>query len=108
MSAYTLAYASIVKEIRMIFWITLVVGFLIGLVLGAILKNTTNKTQGELKCGRNIETGGTVYRIEFDIPLEEVPSRRRITLRVVHTADNLGINQRLYDLNSEGIHNGQD
>lgn len=92
----------------MIFWITLVAVFLLWVVLGAILKNSVNKTQGELKCGRNIETGGTVYRIEFDIPLEEVPSRRRITLRVVHTTDNLGINQRLYDLDSEGIHHEQD
>lgn len=92
----------------MIFWITLVAVFLLGIVLGAILKNSVNKTQGELKCGRNIETGGTVYRIEFDIPLEEVPSRRRITLRVIHTTDNLGINQRLYDLDSEGIHHEQD
>lgn len=91
------------KEIKMIFWITLVLVFLIGLILGVLIRNASNKTQGELKCGRNIETGATVYRIEFDIPLEEVPSRRRITLRVTHTADNLGINQRLYDLDSEGI-----
>lgn len=92
----------------MIFWITLVVAFLVGLGLGAVLKNTTIKTQGVLKCGRNVETGGTVYRIEFNIPLEEVPSKRRIALRVVHTADNLGINQRLYDLDAEGINNGKD
>lgn len=85
----------------MIFVITFVLGVLTGIILKSVIGKST---QGELQCGRNSETGGTVYRIEFDIPLEEVPQHRKVSLKVVHTAENLGINQRLYDLESEGIH----
>ncbi len=85
----------------MIFVITFVLGVLAGMVLKSVIGKST---QGELQCGRNTQTGGAVYRIEFDIPIEEVPQRRNVSLKVVHTSENLGINQRLYDLESEGIH----
>lgn len=54
-------------------------------------------------CGKNRETGQPVYRVEFDIPLEDIPKKKKLVLRVMNTDENLGINQRLYDLESEGI-----
>lgn len=73
----------------------------IGGIIGAVL--IMRKSQGSLKCGTNTETGQTVYRIEFDIPLSEVPKYKRINLRVEYVTENLGVNHRLYDLESEGI-----
>ena len=62
-----------------------------------------NKYSGTMICGTNHETGKPVYRVEFDIPLEDIPKNKKLVLRVTHTDENLGINQRLYDLESEGI-----
>ena len=62
-----------------------------------------HKYSGTMICGTNHETGKPVYRIEFDIPLEDIPKSKKLVLRVTHTDENLGINQRLYDLESEGI-----
>lgn len=62
-----------------------------------------NKYSGTMICGTNHETGKPVYRVEFDIPLEDIPKNKKLVLRVAHTDENLGINQRLYDLESEGI-----
>ena len=61
------------------------------------------KYSGTMICGTNHETGKPVYRVEFDIPLEDIPKNKKLVLRVTHTDENLGINQRLYDLESEGI-----
>lgn len=61
------------------------------------------KYSGTMICGANHETGKPVYRVEFDIPLEDIPKNKKLVLRVTHTDENLGINQRLYDLESEGI-----
>ena len=61
------------------------------------------KYSGTMICGTNHETGKPVYRVEFDIPLEDIPKNKKLVLRVTHTDENLGINQRLYDLEYEGI-----
>lgn len=61
------------------------------------------KYSGTMICGTNHETGKPVYRVEFDIPLEDIPKNKKLVLRVTHTDENLGINKRLYDLESEGI-----
>ena len=61
------------------------------------------KYAGTMICGMNRETGQPVYRVEFDIPLEDIPKNKKLILRVMNTDENLGINQRLYDLESEGI-----
>ena len=68
---------------------------------GKIRLPKKNKYSGTMICGTNHETGKPVYRVEFDIPLEDIPKNKK--LRVTHTDENLGINQRLYDLESEGI-----
>lgn len=82
------------------------------LLLYYIIDRTTSKEislprkqkySGTMICGTNHETGTPVYRVEFDIPLEDIPKNKKLVLRVVHTDENLGINQRLYDLESEGI-----
>lgn len=70
---------------------------------GMIKRNYSKKYSGTMICGTNHETGTPVYRVEFDIPLEDIPKNKKLVLRVVHTDENLGINQRLYDLESEGI-----
>lgn len=58
------------------------------------------KYSGTMICGTNHETGKPVYRVEFNIPLEDIPKNKKLVLRVTHTDENLGINQRLYDLES--------
>lgn len=70
---------------------------------GEIRLSKKNKYSGTMICGTNHETGKPVYRVEFDIPLEDIPKNKKLVLRVTHTDENLGINQRLYDLESEGI-----
>lgn len=70
---------------------------------GKIRFSKKNKYSGTMICGTNHETGKPVYRIEFDIPLEDIQKNKKLVLRVTHTDENLGINQRLYDLESEGI-----
>lgn len=70
---------------------------------GEISLSKKNKYSGTMICGTNHETGKPVYRVEFDIPLEDIPKNKKLVLRVMHTDENLGINQRLYDLESEGI-----
>lgn len=70
---------------------------------GKIRLSKNNKYSGTMICGTNHETRTPVYRVEFDIPLEDIPKNKKLVLRVVHTDENLGINQRLYDLESEGI-----
>lgn len=70
---------------------------------GEIRLPKKNKYSGTMICGTNHETGKPVYRVEFDIPLEDIPKNKKLVLRVTHTDENLGINQRLYDLESEGI-----
>lgn len=72
--------------------------FAIGWIIG-----NHRKPDGYFKCGKNKETGQTVYRIEVGIPYEEIPEAKDILLKVVHTSENLGINRRLYDLEDEGI-----
>lgn len=67
------------------------------------LSNHYKKYDGSIICGKNKETGQTVYRIEFDIPLEDISKREDVRLNILHTSENLGINQRLYDLEAEGI-----
>lgn len=62
-----------------------------------------HKYSGTMICGKNRETGQPVYRVEFDIPLEDIPKKKKLVLKVMNTDENLGINQRLYDLESEGI-----
>lgn len=77
---------------------------LIGIVIGFLFKSPAARSvQGILKCGFNEQSNKPVYRVEFDIPLEEIPERRIVSLKVVHTEENLGVNKRLYDLESEGI-----
>ena len=70
---------------------------------GKIRLSKKNRYSGTMICGTNHETGKPVYRVEFDIPLEDIPKSKKLVLRVTHTDENLGINQRLYDLESEGI-----
>ena len=70
---------------------------------GMIKRNYPKKYSGTMICGKNRETGQPVYRVEFDIPLEDIPKKKKLVLRVMNTDENLGINQRLYDLESEGI-----
>lgn len=70
---------------------------------GKIRLSKKNKYSGTMICGKNRETGQPVYRVEFDIPLEDIPKNKKLVLRVMNTDENLGINQRLYDLESEGI-----
>lgn len=70
---------------------------------GKIRLSKKNRYSGTMICGTNHETGTPVYRVEFDIPLEDIPKNKKLVLRVTHTDENLGINQRLYDLESEGI-----
>ena len=70
---------------------------------GEIRLSKKNKYSGTMICGTNHKTGKPVYRVEFDIPLEDIPKNKKLVLRVTHTDENLGINQRLYDLESEGI-----
>ena len=67
------------------------------------LSSHYKKYDGSIICGKNKETGQTVYRIEFDIPLEDISGREDVRLNILHTSENLGINQRLYDLEAEGI-----
>ena len=73
---------------------------------GEIRLSKKNKYSGTMICGTNHETGKPVYRVEFDIPLEDIPKNKKLVLRVTNTDENLGINQRLYDLESEGIRHG--
>lgn len=73
------------------------------IVHGKIRLSKKNRYSGTMICGTNHETGTPVYRVEFDIPLEDIPKNKKLVLRVTHTDENLGINQRLYDLESEGI-----
>lgn len=73
------------------------------IVHGKIRLSKKNKYSGTMICGKNRETGQPVYRVEFDIPLEDIPKKKKLVLRVMNTDENLGINQRLYDLESEGI-----
>lgn len=73
------------------------------IVHGKIRLSKKNRYSGTMICGTNHETGKPVYRVEFDIPLEDIPKNKKLVLRVTHTDENLGINQRLYDLESEGI-----
>lgn len=73
------------------------------IVHGKIRLSKKKKYSGTMICGTNHETGKPVYRVEFDIPLEDIPKNKKLVLRVSHTDENLGINQRLYDLESEGI-----
>lgn len=96
-------------------WIFLVLFLLVSLgvlLLYNVINITTaegfnisrkQKYSGTMICGTNHETGKPVYRVEFDIPLEDIPKNKKLVLRVTHTDKNLGINQRLYDLESEGI-----
>lgn len=70
---------------------------------GEIRLSKKNKYSGTMICGTNHETGKPVYRVEFDIPLEDISKNKKLVLRVTHTDENLGINQRLYDLEYEGI-----
>ena len=81
----------------------LAAGVIFLLAIGKIRLSKRNRYSGTMICGTNHETGKPVYRVEFDIPLEDIPNNRKLVLRVVHTDENLGINQRLYDLESEGI-----
>ena len=73
------------------------------IVHGKIRLSKKNRYSGTMICGTNHETGTPVYRVEFDIPLEDIPKNKKLILRVMNTDENLGINQRLYDLESEGI-----
>lgn len=73
------------------------------IAVGKIRLSKKNKYSGTMICGKNRETGHPVYRVEFDIPLEDIPKKKKLVLRVTNTDENLGINQRLYDLESEGI-----
>lgn len=98
-----------------VIWRILVLFILVSggvLLLYYIIDRTTSKENslprkqkysGTMICGTNHETGKPVYRVEFDIPLEDIPKNKKLVLRVTHTDENLGINQRLYDLESEGI-----
>lgn len=61
------------------------------------------KNDGYLKCGYNHSNKSETYRIELDIPIEDIKKRKSIKLKVLQTSENLGINYRLYDLNEEGL-----
>lgn len=76
---------------------------IIPILMGSVRFPEKNKYSGTMICGKNRETGQPVYRVEFDIPLEDIPKKKKLVLRVMNTDENLGINQRLYDLESEGI-----
>lgn len=76
---------------------------IIPILMGSVRLSKKNRYSGTMICGTNHETGKPVYRVEFDIPLEDIPKNKKLVLRVTHTDENLGINQRLYDLESEGI-----
>jgi hypothetical protein len=61
------------------------------------------KYSGALNIGFNSSTGREVYQFEFYIPIDEVKNKNHILIKVNRTNADLGINQRLYDLNEEGI-----
>jgi len=66
-------------------------------------KLTDRKPDGRLLIGRNRYSKKVVYRFDFDIALEDVPNHTDLLFKVERTNDNLGINERLYDLSEEGL-----
>ena len=88
--------------IGLAFYVT-IYNYVDAILHGKIRLSKKNKYSGTMICGKNRETGQPVYRVEFDIPLEDIPKNKKLVLRVMNTDENLGINQRLYDLESEGI-----
>ena len=68
-----------------------------------LLKVGIRHYEGTMLCGTNQETGMPVYRIEINIPWEDISVKKELRLKVKHTDENLGINRRLYDLEEEGV-----
>lgn len=79
-----------------------ILAVLIGFFLGLFI-HKLKKSDGTLKYNTDKNTGRMVYRFEFDIPLEDIPIRKKLIINVKETNENLDINQRLYDLEEEGI-----
>lgn len=78
-------------------------GFFIGELCQAI--GMTKQDVGDLKVGTNPQTGKKTYRLEVNVPFDDIDNYKYVMFHVVKTKESLEINRRLYDLESEGITN---
>lgn len=91
------------KLLMQLFLCGFVIVIVDNVVKWVLLKTGIRHYDGSLICGYNSKTGKSVYRIEINVPIEDISTKSELRLKVKHTNENLGINTRLYDLEEEGV-----
>lgn len=87
----------------LIFWMVIIAVCIVIIRVAIDVFFKPRTYDGVLLVGKDHENGKDIYRLEIDIPFDEMSKRDDILIKVEHTRQNLGINKRLYDLEADDI-----